>query len=162
MKANSHFAHNDQLFLSPLYFVTPNHHPVLNNFSKRTNSGGIVNCPLHFASHPNWTTLVTHRQLFPCKHAQAAIQMDYYPFFLHAFFIPCSSFHSLSLLPNNRAILWVLLAQYRSHQSERQLFQKLYEGKHSFYGVDWSRPSLHVGINSKELKPPCATVSSIH
>lgn len=30
---------------------------------------------------PTPATLVTHKQLFPCNYAQAAIQMDYYLFF---------------------------------------------------------------------------------
>lgn len=37
-----------------------------------------VRCTL--PPHPNWTTLATHKQLFPCNYAQAAIQMAYYPF----------------------------------------------------------------------------------
>lgn len=36
LKANGHFAHNNQFFLSPLIFATPNHHPFLNSFSRRT------------------------------------------------------------------------------------------------------------------------------
>lgn len=156
-RANSHFAHKDQLFLTPLFFVAPNLHPVLNNCSRRTNSGGIVNCPKHFASHLNWATLVTHKPLFPWKHALAAIQKGYYPFFAYFFLIDAHTILSVFLLPNNRVIIRVLQALFSpTHKSQRQLLQKGWKRNVLFMTI-WGRWPLdrlilNVGINSEELK----------
>lgn len=65
---------------------------------------------------PTPATLVTHKQLFPCNYAQAAIQMDYYLFFFQMIFQPMFTLLPLppSLSPNNRVLIRVSLAQYRS------------------------------------------------